>query len=58
MAYTYTPEQLENWSQQAANAALNEQLQHQQARTAYWQHRALSAERRMLEHTCEPEQEA
>lgn len=54
--YSYTPKQLLKWPREAQAAALWQQLQHQKDQTSYWEHRALSAERRMQEHDCQEEQ--
>ncbi|MGO2937968.1 MAG: hypothetical protein ACTICQ_10380 [Glutamicibacter arilaitensis] len=57
MAYAYTDKTLqsENWPEPTQAAVLWERAKHWEQQARYWAGRAISAERRMLEHECSEE---
>ena len=57
MAYVYTDQTLqsEHWPEPTLAAVLWERAKHWEQQARYWAGRAISAERRMLEHECSEE---
>lgn len=51
--YRFSDRQLRAWPPAAAAAALWERARHAEQQSAYWKHRAESAEQRMTEHDCQ-----
>lgn len=54
--YEYDPKAVQQWDELPQNTLLWDMNKHLETQITYWKNRALSAERRMLEHHCEREQ--
>lgn len=53
--YYYSDRQIQTYDELAQAAHLRERAQHWEQQARYWAGRAISAERRMLEHECSEE---
>lgn len=51
--YEYEPKAVQQWDELPQNTLLWDMNKHLETQITYWKNRALSAERRMLEHECQ-----